>query len=247
MTGQVKIETSGDMSTLSLLFTTTRLANDSTVLGKMTKAATLAMREAGVALKTEGRAAIRGGGLGSKFANAWRVATYPGKGYSLEPATYGHHNVPYSLIFQTGGVIKARRGLLWLPLPTVPKVGKRIARPRDLTGVKLFSINSGGTPLLAAKIRNAGANRNSRIRGQVSLPALRAGTNADKIRTTSRLKAKQRGGVKASNAKANIVTVPLFHGVPSVTLRRRFDLKAVAQRVADRLPSIYEKYAPKDS
>jgi hypothetical protein len=131
-------------------------------------------------------------------------------------------------------------------LPTVPKVGKRIARPRDLTGVKLFSIKGSATPLLAAKIRSAGANKNSRIRGQVSLPTLRAGTDRDKIRKTSRLKAKQRGGVKASNAKANAVTVPLFHGVPAVTLRRRFNLAGVAQSVASRVPEFYERHAPKE-
>jgi hypothetical protein len=132
-------------------------------------------------------------------------------------------------------------------LPTVPKVGKRIARPRDLSGVKLFTLKTkGGPPLLAAKIRSAGANKNSRIRGQVSLPALRAGTDADKIRKTSRLKGKQRGGVKASNAKANAVTVPLFHGVPSVTLRRRFNLAGIAKDIAARVPSMYEQNAPKD-
>ena len=220
---------------------------DASAISLMTTAATKAMREAGNLLKTEGRANIRQGGLSAKFANAWRVSVFPKTGTSLDPAVYGRHNIPYATIFETGGAIRAKRGLLWLPLPTVPKVGKRIARPRDLTGVKLFSIKTqGGPPLLAAKIRSAGANKNSRIRGQVSLPALRAGTDADKIRKTSRLKAKQRGGVKASNATANAITVPLFHGVPSVTLRRRFNLAGVTQKVAARVPELYEKHAPKD-
>lgn len=221
--------------------------SEASAIVKISTAATKTMRAAGAALKKEGRNEIKAGGLGSKFANAWRVAVYPNKGISLDPSAYGRHNIPYATIFETGGAIRGRRGLLWLPLPTVPKVGKRIARPRDLTGVKLFSIKTqGGPPLLAAKIRSAGANRNSRIRGQVSLPALRAGTDAEKIRKTSRLKAKQRGGVKASNATANAVTVPLFHGVPSVTLRRRFNLAGVSKDIAARLPELYEQNAPKE-
>lgn len=213
---------------------------------KMSKAATATMREAGLLLKTKGRAAITSGGLSQRFANSWRVDVYPsGTRHSLDPAAYGKHNAHYADIFEKGGTIHGRAGMLWIPLPTVPKVGKRIARPRDLTGVKLFKIK--GTNLLAAKIRNAGANRNSRIRGQVSLPMLRAGTDAEKIKKTAKLRSKKnKGGVKASNATANAVTVPLFHGHASVTLRRRFNLHAVAEQVAETLPAIYERHAPKD-
>jgi hypothetical protein len=218
---------------------------NASVIGQMSIAATKAMRDAGAMLKKEGRANIQAGGLGSKFANAWRVSVYPAKRYSLHPAAYGKHNIRYADIFEHGGVIHGRKGLLWLPLPTVPKVGKRIARPRDLSGVKLFQIK--GTKLLAAKIRSAGANRNSRVRGQVSLPMLRAGTDAAKIRKTGKLKsAKSRGGVKTSNATANAVTVPLFHGVPAVTLRRRFNLEGVAKQISARLPTLYEQNLPKE-
>jgi hypothetical protein len=242
MTTNIKVDSIGP--SFADVFSSVR---DVGLIYKMTVAATKAMRDASAALKTEGRASIRAGGLSARFANAWRVNTFPKKGYSLEAAAYGKHNIAYAGIFETGGTIKGRRGLLWLPLPTVPKVGKRIARPRDLTGVKLFSIKSGsGKPLLAAKVRNAGANRNSRIRGQVSLPALRAGTDAEKIRKTAKLRGKKKGGVKASNATANAVTVPLFHGVPAVTLRRRFNLTAVAQSVARRVPEFYERHAPKE-
>jgi hypothetical protein len=219
---------------------------NASVIGQMSIGATKAMRAAGLLLKQEGRANIRSGGLGSKFANAWRVSVYPSKKYSLHPAAYGKHNIDYADIFEKGGTIRGKRGMLWLPLPTVPKVGKRIARPRDLSGVKLFSIKGAGVPLLAAKIRSAGANRNSRIRGQVSLPTLRAGTDAAKIRKTAKLRGKKKGGVKASNATANAVTVPLFHGVPSVTLRRRFNLNQVAKQVSARLPDLYEQNLPKD-
>lgn len=222
------------------------LATNTSVIGQMSIAASRAMRDAGAMLKREGRANIQAGGMGSKFANAWRVSVYPAKGYSLHPAAYGKHNIRYADIFENGGTIHGRRGLLWLPLPTVPKVGKRIARPRDLTGVKLISIK-GRKPLLGAKIRSAGANRNSRIRGQVSLPMLRAGTDAAKIRKTGKLRsAKSRGGVQTSNATANAVTVPLFHGVPAVTLRRRFNLQSVAKQISARLPTLYEQNLPKE-
>lgn len=241
---KVVVEQKSELS-LSQFFSAAITTANPNALAKMSIAATAAMREAGNLLKVGGRQAIKSGGLGAKFANAWRVGTYPKKGVSLDPAAFGHHNIPYSLIFQTGGVIRGHHGLLWLPLPTVPKVGKRIARPRDLTGVKLFSFMSAkGTPLLAAKIRNAGANKSSRIRGQVSLPALRAGTDAAKIRGTAKLRGKQKGGVKAANAGANVVTVPLFHGVPSVTLRRRFNMDEVAKKVSALIPGLYDKRMP---
>lgn len=243
MSLQVEFDKSGGQTLYDVFTATTELG----VIGKMTVAATRTMRAAGDALKSEGRANIRSGGLSAKFANAWRVNVYPKSGNSLEASVYGWHNIVYSGIFETGGVIRGKRGLLWLPLPTVPKVGKKIARPRDLSGVKLFSINTPGKrPLLAAKIRSAGANKNSRIRGQVSLPTLRAGTDAEKIRKTSRLKGKARGGVKASNASANAVTVPLFQGVPAVTLRKRFDLAGVTRQIAGRVPELYERFAPKE-
>lgn len=244
---EFKLTLSNVAADVRSFWTVSRINVNDTAFGRIERAATLTMRAAGNLLKTRGRADIRAGGLGTRFANAWRVDVYPKRDYSVDAAVYGYHAIPYSGIFENGGTITAKRGLLWLPLPTVPKVGRRIARPRDLTGVKLFSINNGtGKPLLAAKIRNKGVNRNSRIRGQVSLPALRAGTNAEKIRETSRLKAKQRGRVRASDAKANIVTVPLFVGVPSVTLRRRFNLTSVANKVANELPALYEQYAPND-
>lgn len=240
---KLTVENVGDLTFTDAFIGVTQFS----AISQMSVAAQRTMRAAGDLLKKEGRANIRAGGLGGKFANAWRVNVYPKSGDSLNASAYGYHNIAYSGIFETGGVIRGRRGLLWLPLPTVPKVGKRIARPRDLTGVKLFGIRAPGKPpLLAAKIRNAGANRNSRIRGQVSLPTLRAGTDAEKIRKTSRLKGKQRGGVKASNASANAVTVPLFHGVPAVTLRKRFNLAGVAQSVAARVPELYERNAPKE-
>jgi hypothetical protein len=242
----VTIEYKTEATLFAQFWTDVETGQDPSAIGEMMIAATLAMRDVAAAMKKEGRSNIRAGGLDSKFANAWRVSAYPAKGYAIDPAAFGRHNIPYADIFETGGAINSRgAGLLWLPLPTVPKVGKRIARPRDLTGVDLFSVNRPGrSPLLMAKIRNAGVNRNSRIRGQVSLAALRAGTSADKIRATSRLKAKQRGGVKASNAGANVVSVPLFHGVASVTLRKRFDLAGVTTRVAARFSEFYYRHLP---
>lgn len=224
------------------------IKNDITVYGKLARAATLTMRVAGDAFKQEGRANIRAGGLSARFANAWRVQIFPKAGFSIDAAVYGRHNIDYASIFQDGGTIRARRGMLWLPLPTVPKVGRgRQATPRQLTGVKLFSINRPGKPpLLAAKIRKAGVNRNSRFRGVVSLPALRAGANAEKIRNTAKGRGKNKGGVRAADAKAQAITVPLFHGVKAVTLRRRFDLSAVARKITAEVPSIYERFAPKD-
>lgn len=221
-----------------------RAIADPSMFFQITKAATLTIREAGALLKKEGRESIKAGGLGVKMANAWRVNVYPSKGFSLAAAAYGFHRSDYAAIFETGGAISGKRGLLWIPFPTVPRIGRRVATAKQIgtAGVDLFSIQSkrSGRPVLAAKIRKTGANRNASIRGAVSLAALRAGTNIEKIRETAKRRGKAKGGVKVADAKAAMVTVPLFFGISRVTMRKRMDTAGVARSITNRLPAIYD-------
>lgn len=243
----VRFDISGVGDQFIAAFTALDFSANGSALAKMMAAATMTIREAGSLLKTMGRANIAAGGMSKKWQNAWRVEVFPKSGYSLDAAAYGHHNIPYSPIFQDGGTITGKKGLLWIPMETVPKLGKRTATARQLSsaGVKLFSINRNGRhPLLAAKVSAAGGAQN--LRGVVSLPRLRSGTDAVKIRDTSRKRAKQRGGVKASDAGGRSVTVPLFVGVPSVTIKARFDLRTVTQNIVARLPELYAAHAPNE-
>lgn len=180
-------------------------------------AATDAIRQAGDQAKVEGRNAIGSAGFGAKWKNAWRVSYFPKKGTSIDAAAWLFHKIPYSLIFEEGGTIVGRRGLLWIPLPTVPKIGQRKATPRRLaqSGVKLFSFKSRkGRPLLGASARVPRTSNKLSL----SLSKLRSGSKGS------------RGIVRA---------IPLFIGVPSVTIRARFNLAAVVNAARGAVPGFY--------
>lgn len=192
------------------------------------RAATKAVKQGGTMLKDQGRANIRAAGFSSRWANAWRVNFYPKKGDSIDAAAFAFHKIPYSEIFETGGTIRAKRGLLWIPLATVPKDGPtgKQASPRSLIrqGVKLFTIKGrpGGRPLIAANVRGTKAFF-GRKSPAVSFSALRTGTG--------------KGTKRKSRQK--VVTVPLFFGMPAVTLRKRFELATIAGKVQARLGELY--------
>lgn len=184
-------------------------------------AATKAIRQAGIQLKDLGRANIRGAGFSSKWANAWRVNIYPAKGFSIDAAAFGFHKIGYADIFETGGSIQGKKGLLWVPLATVPKGsgGHQIsARAMVREGVKLFTIKRPGKkPLLASSVRVTKAF-NNRKSPAVSFTKLRAG---------------------GKGKKGKLTAVPLYIGLPAVTLRKRFELASIASRVQSRLGDLY--------
>ncbi|WP_035661447.1 DUF6441 family protein [Bradyrhizobium sp. Ec3.3] len=196
-------------------FIAARVANDPAMFSQIVRAATGAVQDAAVELKTIARGNIAAAGFSKKWQNAWRVNVYPKSGYSLDAAAYGFHKIPYASIFETGGTISAKGGLLWIALPTVPKLGRERATPRKLaqSGVKLFSMKRAGkSPLLATRLRMAGTV------GKLSLAKLRRGVSG------------KRGSVRA---------VPLFFGVRTVTLGKRFNISGVADTVRSRLPDLY--------
>lgn len=194
--------------------------------------ATNTMKEAGALLKKGGRDNIAAAGFSSKWQNTWRVDIYPKRGVSIDAAAFAYHKIPYASIFETGGTIHAKAGLLWIALPTVPKVGKARGTPKTLAarGVKLFTIaRAGKAPLLATNIRLSKAQANNlknTVKGRKSLLGRLS---------LSRLSNSPKRGVNA--------TVPLFFGVNSVTIRKKFNLEGVAVSVQDQLAALYEKNA----
>lgn len=207
-------------ATLQAAFTSAQIGASNSMYASIEEAATLAIREAGSQLKTEGRAEIAAAGFSKKWQNAWRVNFYPANGFSIDAAAYAYHNIPYSLVFENGATIRARAGLLWLPLPTVPKKGRRkqaSARQLAQSGVKLFTIKRAGKkPLLATSLRGS-----------------RKGFPGDKAVSLAKLR-------KGPAGKNGVVqALPLFVGVPSVTIRKRFSLAGVAGSIRGRLGEIY--------
>lgn len=180
-----------------------------------------AIVDASKLLKERGRANIAAAGFGTRWQNAWRVEVYPKRGTSINAATYGHHNILYSAIFENGGIIAGRSGLLWIPIGKLPKIGRFRATPRTLinSGVKLFTMHNahGGRPLLAVNVR-VSKGQSTQDNLSVSLSKLRAGTGG------------KRGVVRA---------IPLFFGVPTVTLRKRFNISGIAAQITGQLGSLY--------
>lgn len=189
---------------------------------RIAQAASGAIKQAGDLLKTQVRSNIASAGFGPKWQNSWRVTFYPKDGHaSVNAAVTGFHKIPYSSIFETGGTITGKGGLLWLPLPTVPKkAGRGKATPRSLAakGVKLFSMRrSGGPPLLATSVR-MGANASTSKR--FSLGALTRG---------------KKGGGKRAVVRA----IPLFVGISSVNIKKRFSVSQLASAISGRLGVFY--------
>lgn len=185
------------------------------------QAASGAIKQAGDLLKTQVRANIAASGFSTRWQNAWRVTFFPKDGHaSVNAAVSGFHKIPYSAIFENGGTISGRKGLLWLPLPTAPKVGRGKPTPRSLIarGVKLFSMKSkSGLPLLAASI------------------VMGANASTDKRFSLSSLTRGRKGSGKSAKARA----VPLFFGLSSVRIQKRFEVAQVANAIRGQLGNFY--------
>jgi hypothetical protein len=170
---------------------------------QMAAAATGAIRDAGDQIKREGRANIAAAGFSSKWQNTLRVNIYPNKGASLDPAALAYHKIPYSAVFEEGATISGSP-LLWLPLRNVPK---------SLFGRHMSPANFNRLigPLIKFKGRNLlGAYM---APGPITIAKLVAGNRGRK----------QRKG---------LILVPLFFGIDSVTLTKRFNLRAVFNKAA---------------
>lgn len=193
-------------------------------------AATASFRELGETIKKNGRANIGAAGFSQKWQNALRVTVYPANGKkSVSPAIYITHNIRYAEIFEKGGSI-AGKPLLWLPLSNMKaKLGTRRATPRNITremGNILFRIKN--TNLLAFKYY-APKGQGSLLVKDVSRAMLRSA-----VRTTRNSRRKAKPGM-------TLTTVPVFHGVSSVKIKKRFDLLTGFKRDAALFPALYLK------
>lgn len=181
------------------------------------EAGTAAMREVANSIKLKGRSNISAAGFSTKWQNAFRVDVYPKRGVSANAAALVYHRIPYADIFETGGTIRGKP-TLWVPLPSTPKkIGRRRMTPaRFINEVgPLFPIRGkGGKPLLAANVAKKRRSRN----GTLSLSSLRRGAS---------------GGATQA--------VPVFVGLPSVTLRDRFSLREITRSEANTLAELYAK------
>lgn len=188
-------------------------------------AASGAIRDAADQIKRDGRSAIGAAGFSAKWQNAFQVRTYPSKP-SMGAAAFAYHKIPYAGIFARGGKIEGSP-YLWLPIGNLPgRVGGKRLTPRvyeQNIGPLHPVIRSGRPPLLAAYTRGKPGAR-------PTLSRLRAGG------ALARLGVRQTKGVHGT---AGVVSVPVFVGIKSVNLKKRFDLDPVYERARAGLTAGY--------
>ncbi|WP_126541238.1 DUF6441 family protein [Oharaeibacter diazotrophicus] len=82
------------------------------------------------------RADVLSAGLGPRIANTWRANVHPSRGASsLRPTVYIYSKEPQIVeAFETGPTIRARKGgvYLWVPTENVPRLGRKRMTPEDV-------------------------------------------------------------------------------------------------------------------
>jgi hypothetical protein len=190
------------------------------------RSVTDAMREVTEGLKSDLRADVVDAGFGQRLANTWRGKTYPDSAVSLEAASFVWSKAPNIVdAFDRGVTIRSSRGF-WLAIPT------------PAAGLKGLSATGG-----MKRITPGGWERRTGMR--LRFVYRRAGPSllvADNARLTKRGLARANTGRTRSGAAytrlAGRTTVVAFLLVPQVTLKKRLDIASVAQRWADRIPSV---------
>ncbi|AZO54901.1 hypothetical protein EJ077_16690 [Mesorhizobium sp. M8A.F.Ca.ET.057.01.1.1] len=186
-------------------------------------AGTGAMKELADMVKREGRQNMASAGFSNRFQNTFRGQIYPTDRNSIDAAAVLYSKVRYSNIFETGGDIGGKP-LLWLALPSTPKrIGRQKMTPQLYVRQigPLFTIERPGkAPLLAANIGVSARQRAAGNVGKISNARLRKGAS----------------GVGAKQA------VPLFVGIPSVSIKDKLQIREITERAAGRLGELYFKH-----
>ena len=180
----------------------------------MSAAAQGAIASAGAIVKAEGRADIAAAGLGAGFVKALRVDIYPQGRNSLNATAHIYHKIPYAGVFEEGATIRGQPRL-WLALPSTPqRYGRKPMTPELFAksiGPLSFVKRPGKRPLLVAKAKK--------------------GKNMTKI-SLARFCSGGRG-------EGPFVSVPVFVGVDSVSIRKRLNITRIVRQARDRLPKLY--------
>ena len=181
-------------------------------------AVTAAMRQAADGLKADLRRQVTEAGMGQRLANTWRAELYPKGRKSIKAAGFVFTRAPTIIrAFDQGAVIKSKHGF-WLAIPTpAAGTGPRAKRMtpglwEQMHGSRLRFIYRRGAPslLVAENMRVRTGKRGGFAKGSAS--ALRTG----------------RG----------MTSVVMFILVPQVSLRKRLDVNAAAERWASALPEL---------
>lgn len=199
----------------------------------MAHAATTAVRQVGINARDAARDIIATAGFGPSWYKSIVSSMHPKRGDVLNPWAWVHSTINFSDVFETGKTISPKAAkYIWIPQPWVPKypgtgtVGEplRQMNPKkyvQLIGRLQFVHPPGKSPMLLGAVS-----------GKISASQ------------TAQLPKKGFGfqlGFTGRQKRRTIQWVPMFIGVPSVTIRKRFDVMPAVQREAARLDEEYIK------
>lgn len=193
------------------------------------KGATQAMRKIGKLAVDAGRRAIGAAGFTANVQRTLRAINKPKQGFVLNPSVYIHSTVNYLDVFETGKTITGHPWL-WLPLPNVPpnpgsgtKFGGLIGRPHMTprqyvakVGPLVTMHRPGKPPMLGAVVETGGRPTRRRLRSTFL---------------------KQRFG----ESTRRTIVVPMFVGVSSITIGKKFDVTQAIASVAPELSAAYKE------
>ncbi|WP_424363602.1 DUF6441 family protein [Methylocystis parvus] len=199
------------------------------MLDNMAQAASAAVSDAGVIVKKRGRAAIAAGGFSKRWQNALRVEAYPKGRASLRAAAFMYHKIPYAGIFQTGGTISGKP-IMWLPIPGGPAA-------KNFGGRKM-------TPQKWAK-KSKSLGDLIYVKGKKHPLLIRV---PPKKKKRGRF-AKMFPGGKGQRQPAikGVDYVPVFFGVTTVQMRKRFDVMEAPAAGRAALPGLFAKHLRRTS
>lgn len=183
------------------------------------RAATAAIAEAGDTVKTQVRADIAAAGFSRNWQNAFRAQQYPKGQASMSSAVHFFHKIPYADVFESGATIRGKPKL-WLPLKSVPRGGRgnKPLTPKQYVqrvGPLVGGESKKGQPLLFGR-----ASRRT---------VLRAGERSTRVR-------------KGAFGKVFSENVPLYVGIDSVTIGKKFHIKSIVRAVGSRIGDLYLKH-----
>lgn len=176
-------------------------------------AATMAVRKTATAMRDAGRENIADAGFGSAWQRSLTVAMRPKRGDALNPWAWIHTSINFADVFETGRAISAtHRSFLWLPLRNVPMWPGAVP-PRQMSPKKFIQ--------LVGPLRT--------IRRPGKPPMLGA-----VARVGRRGRVRIKGGI-AGTWKV----VPMFVGVPAVTIQKKFNVIGAMESAAGQMPEFY--------
>lgn len=185
-----------------------------------------AFRDAAKQIQEDARAEISAAGFSTRWVSGFTAKVSVPNGRELSPILIGRHRIGYANVFERGATITGKP-LLWVPLPTAPKLGKRRLTPRlyfSSIGPLHIIRRPGKPPLLAGDaVREPARGR------AVSAGVLRTGARNARARATRTGRARR------------TVSVPIFVGVPVVHVAKRFNVSEVYEKARADLAALYKK------